>query len=147
MPNKRSADDIDAQSLVDSLSLDKGLVNGLQQLTPDELVAVMAHIANVTNPSTAASKKARIELPSFSKAKWSNFAEHFGLPDNVSRLRLESFKTPRYSLPLSLHEAIFENAWRWQDVYREKVDYTREESRVGILDPVCRPISGYMHFF
>ena len=146
MPSKRSKDDIDIESLVESVPLDKGLVDGLQQLDRDELAAVLAHVANVANISTAAFKKTRIELPSFSVAKWSNFAEQFGLPQNVLKLELEPFTTPRYRLPPSLHEAMFENAWRWQDVYREKVDHTREEARVRILDPVCQPNSGYMHF-
>ncbi|KIM89513.1 hypothetical protein PILCRDRAFT_769359 [Piloderma croceum F 1598] len=30
---------------------------------------------------------------------------------------------------------MFENAWRWQDVYREKVVHSRKEARVRILDP------------
>ena len=78
--------------------------------------------------------------------KWSEFAKEFGLPDNASHLGLASFKTPRYRLSPSLHEAMFENAWCWQDVYREMIDQTREEARVRILDPVCQPNSVYMHF-
>ena len=41
---------------------------------------------------------------------------------------------------------MFENAWRSQDVYREKVDHTTEEAKVRILEPVCQPNSNYMHF-
>jgi hypothetical protein len=145
MPNKRSKDDIDVESLVESVPLDKGLIDGLQELDRDELAAVLAHVANVANISTAAFKKTRIELPSFSVTKWSDFAKQFGLLQNVSKLGLEPFTTPRYHLPPSFHEAMFENAWRWQDVYREKVDHTREETRLRILDPVCQPNSGYMH--
>ena len=137
MTNKRSKDDIDIESLVESVPLDKGLIDGLQQLDRDELVAVLAHVANVASISTAAFKKTRIELPSFSVAKWSDFAKQFGLPQNVWNLKLEPFTTPRYRLPPSFHEAIFQNAWRWQDVYREKVDHTRGDARVRILDPVC----------
>ena len=146
MPRKRSKDDIDIESLVESVPLDKGLVKGLQQLHRDELVAVLAHVANVANISTAAFKRARTELPSFSVAKWSVFTKQLGLPQDVSKLVLEPFTTPRYRLPPTLHEAMFENAWRWQDVYREKVDYAREEAELGLLDPVCQPNSGYMHF-
>jgi hypothetical protein len=143
MPNKRSKA---IESLVESVPLDKGLVDGLQQLDRDELAAVLAHVANVANISTAAFKKMRIELPSFSVAKWPDFAEQSGLAQDILKLKLELFMTPRYRLPLSLHEAMFENAWRWQDVYREKVDHTEEEARVRILDPVCQPNSSYMHF-
>ena len=144
---KRSKADIDIESLIESIPLDRGLIDGLQQLDCDELVAVLAHVANVADVSTAAFKKTRIELPSFSVAKWSDFAKQFGLQEDVSKLELGSFTTPRYRLPPSLHEAMFENAWRWQDVYREKVDHTREEARVRILDPVCQSNSSYILFF
>jgi hypothetical protein len=86
----------------------KGLIDGLQQLDRDELAAVLAHVANVANISTATFKKTRdggklnaIELPSFSAAKWSDFAKQFDLPQNVSRLQLKPFATPRYHLPPS----------------------------------------------
>ncbi|KIM82590.1 hypothetical protein PILCRDRAFT_70552 [Piloderma croceum F 1598] len=128
---------IDIESLVESVPLDKGLVDGLQQLDRHDLTAVLAHVANVANISTVAFKKTRIDL---CVAKWSDFAEQFGLPQNVLKLELEPFTTPRYRLPPSLHEAMFENAWRWQDVYRENVDHTREEVRVRILDPYIVPI-------
>ncbi|KIL58137.1 hypothetical protein M378DRAFT_170927 [Amanita muscaria Koide BX008] len=130
-------DDIDVDSLVDSINLD---IDGLLELDRDELAALLAHIANEARITTTMFKKARIELPSFSLAKWSKFAEQYGLPQDVSALKLEPFKTPRYCLPLSLQEAMFENAWRWQDVYREKADHTKEKSRVRILDPYIVPI-------
>ena len=44
------------------------------------------------------------------------------LPSDIELLDLETFTTPKYYLPPSLHEAMFENVWHWQDVYREKVD-------------------------
>ena len=122
LTKKRSKADIDIDALVESVPLDKGLVDGLQQLDRDELAAVLAHVANLANISTAAFKKTRIALPSFSVAKWAD-SEQFALPKSVLQLALEPFTTPRYRLPLSLHEAMFENAWRWQDVYREKVDF------------------------
>ena len=146
MSHKRNRDDIDVDSLVKSVPLDKGLIGGLLELNRDELASVLAHVANKASISTATFKKARIELPSFSAAKWSYFAKQSGLPQDTSRFRLNSFTTPRYRLPPSFHEVTFENAWRWQDVYGEKVDHTGEEARVRILDPVCQPNSGYMHF-
>ena len=41
-------------NLIESIPLDKGLVDGLQQLNGNELAALLAHIANVANISTAA---------------------------------------------------------------------------------------------
>ncbi|KAF8239902.1 hypothetical protein L208DRAFT_1235683 [Tricholoma matsutake] len=130
---KRTIDD-----LADSINMDRGLIDGLLQFDRDELAALFAHIANEAKTPTAF-KKARIDLPSFS-AKWSDLAPQFGLSPDIEQLDLETFTTPKYYLPPSLHEAMFENAWRWQDVYREKVDQTREEARVRILDPYIVPI-------
>ncbi|KAF8239885.1 hypothetical protein L208DRAFT_1560090, partial [Tricholoma matsutake] len=89
---------------------------------------------------TATFKKARIDLPSFSVTKWSDLAPQFGLSLDIEQLDLETFMTPKYYLPPSLHEAMFENAWRWQDIYREKVDQTREEACMRILDLYIVPI-------
>jgi hypothetical protein len=145
MSHKRNRNDVDVDSLVKSVPLDKGLIGGLLELNRDELALVLAHVTNKASIYCYV-QKARIELPSFYAAKWSDFAKQSGLLQDTSRLRLNSFTTPRYRLPPSFHEAMFENAWRWQDVYHEKVDYTREEARVRLLDPVCEPNSGYMHF-
>jgi hypothetical protein len=142
---KRSNDDINVDDLAESFNMDRGLIEGLLEFDRDELAALFARIANADIP-TATFKKARIDPPSFSVAKWSTFAQQFGLPQDVEQLKLETFTTPKYYLPPSLHEAMFENAWLWQDVYREMIDQTREEARVRILDPVCQPNSVYMHF-
>lgn len=139
---KRKVDDIDIDEVVESVDLSGGLVGGLLNLGRDELAAFIADIANKGAIPTATFKRARAALPSFSQVKWSNFAQHLGLPNDPSRLHLQSFVTPSYQLPPSLHEAMFENAWRWQDVYRERVDQTREEARVRILDPVRQANSG-----
>ena len=143
---KRTKDDIDVDSLVELINLDNGLVEGLLQLDRDELAWLLAHIANEANITTTTFKKARIDLPSFSVAKWSKFAEQFGLPEDASALELEPFTTPTYRLPLSLQQAMFEHAWRWQDVYREKFEHTTEEGKVRLLDPVCQPNSDHIHF-
>ncbi|KAM6496571.1 hypothetical protein JOM56_007044 [Amanita muscaria] len=124
--------DIDVDSLADS-------INRLLELDRDQLAELLAYIANEASIATTF-KKARIERPSFSAVEWSNFAERFGLPDDIEKLSLGSFKTPMYHLPLSFQEAMFENAWRWQEVYREKSDHKREEARVRILDPYIVPI-------
>ena len=143
---KRCREDIDVDQLIDSINLDKGLRAGVLELTADELTALLADFANLANIPSAAFKKARVDLPSFSTVKWTEFAGEHGLPLNASHLQPASFTTPRYLLSPSLHEAMFENAWRWQDVYREKVDRGREEGRVRLLEPVCQLISDYMHF-
>jgi len=121
----------------------KGLRAALLELTPDELAALLADLANSANLPNATFKRARLDLPSFSAVKWSEFAEGYGLHEDASCLNFESFETPRYRLPPSLHQAMFENAWRWQDVYREKLDLG-EETRVRLLEPVCQLNSDYM---
>src|ERR1700735_1362397 len=95
---KCSHEDIDVDEIIASVNLDKGLRAGLLELTADELAALLADFANSANLPTAALKKARVDLPSFSVVKWSEFAKEFGLPDNASHLGLALFKTPRYRL-------------------------------------------------
>ena len=146
---ERSADDIDVNDIISSINLNKGLVKGLLDLNCDELAAVMAEIANQAEIPTATIKKTRADLPSFSTMKWSHFALQFGLPLNPMHIHytmLQSFKTPRYRLPPSLHKVMFENGWHWQDVYRERHAQTREEARMRILDLVCQLNNGYLCF-
>ena len=135
---RRNREDIYVDELINSINLDKGLRAGLSELTADELAALLADFANLANLSTAAFIKARIGLPSFSMVKWAEFAADYGLPRNPLRLELNPFTTPRYRLPPSLHETMFENAWRWQDVYREKADQEREEGKLRLLESVCQ---------
>jgi hypothetical protein len=134
------------EDLAGSINMDRGLIAGLLEFDRDELTTLLAHIANEAKIPTAAFKKVRIELPSFSVDKWSEFASQFGLSPKIEFVKLETFTIPKYYLPPSLHEAMFKNAWRWQDVYREKVDQTREGVGMRILDPVCQPNSGYLHY-
>lgn len=142
--SKRTKDDsTDADSLIKSTNID---LDKCLKLDKEDLTTILAHIANQAGITITLFKKARVELPSFSTVKWAKFAEQLGLPQNVEARELEPFVTPRYRLPRSLQEVMFENAWRSQDVYREKVDHTREEAKVRILEPVCQPNSDYMHF-
>ena len=142
--SKRTKDDsTDADSLIKSTNID---LDKCLKLDKEDLTTILAHIANQAGITMTLFKKARVELPSFSTVKWAKFAEQLGLPQNVEARELEPFVTPRYRLPRSLQEVMFENAWRSQDVYREKVDHTREEAKVRILEPVCQPNSDYMHF-
>lgn len=98
--------------------MNRGLIDGLLQFNRDELAALFAHVANKAKISTVSLKKARIDLLSFSVAKWSDLAPQFGPRSHIRQLDLETFTTPKYYLPPSLHEAMFENAWHWQNVYR-----------------------------
>ena len=44
---KRQAEEINIDNVVSFINLDKGLINGLLNLTDDELVAVLADVANM----------------------------------------------------------------------------------------------------
>jgi len=136
-----TAEDIDVDDVVSCINLDKGLVHGLLDLTHDELVAVLADVANKAQITNSNFKKARIDLPSFSTVKWSNFAEQYGLSPDPERVSFEAFSTPRYRLPPTFHKMMFESAWRSQDVFREPPYQTREDAKVRILDPVCQLMS------
>jgi hypothetical protein len=143
---KRSRDiDIDVDDVIASMNLDGGLLAAFKELTEDELAVLLGELANRARLPTSAFKKARVDLTSFSKAKWSDFAPQYGLPQRTSTLTLETFTTPRYRLPPSLHETMLQNAWRWQDVYRESMFQEREAGKVRLLEPVCQPNSDYMH--
>ena len=83
------------------MGLDKGSRSAFLELTPDDQAALLADLANSSaNLPNATLKRARVELPSFSAVKWSEFAEESGLPEDASCLNLASFKTPRYRFPL-----------------------------------------------
>jgi hypothetical protein len=145
MGKRRDRDsDVDVDDIIDSMNLDNGLRLAFSELTADEQTALLADFANSASLPNSAFKKARVDLPSFCAAKWSTFAEEFGLPTDAGELKLKSFHTPKYQLPPSLHQAMFANAWRWQDVYREKIDQEMEEDRLRLLEPVCQPNSDNM---
>ena len=144
-PAPKRTDSSDVDSIVESE--DNELVDRLLQVDRDELTKLLAHISNEASITTTMIKAAKTELSSFSTTKWSKFAKTHGLPENPSDLRLERFSTPRYRLPLSLQASMFENAWRWHDVYGEKIIHTREAPRVKILEPVCQRIVTPWTFF
>ena len=143
---KRSRDiDIDVDDVIASMNLDRGLLAAFKELTEDELAALLGELANRARLPTSAFKRARVDLTSFSKAKWSYFAPHYGLTEQFLTLNINLFTTPRYRLPPSLHETMLRNAWHWQDVYGESMFQQREAGKVRLLEPVCRPNSDYMH--
>jgi hypothetical protein len=140
---KRHSEDIDVEDLANSvLNIDR-----LLELDCDERAAVLVCIADRVGIPTAILEKARTGPP-FSASKWPDIARQYGLHRDAALMTfaLDSFKTPKYYLPLSLHVTMFENAWCWKDVYCERSEQSREEVAVRILDPVCQPSNRYMHF-
>jgi hypothetical protein len=136
MPERR-ADNSNVETAIQAAGInDNDWITKLLEVDKDQLILILSLIANKGNVDNRSIKKARIELPSFSTAKWIDFAVQAGLLEDPNYLQLEHFDTPVYQLPPSFHKAIFENSWRAQDVYQELVEQTREESRVRILDPV-----------
>ncbi|KAF8348673.1 hypothetical protein F5887DRAFT_1249664 [Amanita rubescens] len=131
IPERTDGSDVD--SIVESE--DNGLMDRLLQVDRDELTKLLADISNEASITTAMIKAAKTELSSFSTTKWAKFAKTHDLPKNPSDLQLKHFSTPRYRLPLSLQVSMFENAWRWHDVYGEKIVHTREAPKVKILEP------------
>ena len=101
------------------VDLEEGWLDKFLELPTDKLAKLLADIANHGKVKTAAIKKARTSLPSFSGAKWNDFAERFGLHNRLENNRFEQVVTPMYHLPPSIHEIMFEAAWRTQDVYQE----------------------------
>jgi hypothetical protein len=126
----------DVDGAIESVNLEEGWFDTLLTVEPDVLALIMGELANLAKVRMSQIKRARTGLESFSKAKWVTFAEHFGLPSDAAQLQLGHFPTPTYRLPLSFHEAVFETAWRAQDVFQERVKQNREAARVRILDPV-----------
>lgn len=127
---------VDSEDVAVSVDLEEGWINKFLELTQDELAKVLADIANHGKIKTAAIKKARTSLPSFCGVEWTDFAQEFGLAEKVADHEFEPVVTPVYSLPPSVHEIMFEAAWRTQDVYQERRQQTREAARVRIMDPV-----------
>jgi hypothetical protein len=113
----RKADDV--ANAIASVQLDEGWLQQLLEVEPDNLALILGEIANTARISSSTLKKARTSLPSFSDAKWNDFAEQFGLPLSPTLLQLKNFETPVYRLPMSFHEQLVQMAWRSQDVYRE----------------------------
>ena len=135
MPPKRPADDPDVETAIQAAGIkDDDWIQKLLEVDEEQLLLIVSLIVNKSNIDNRSIKKARIELPSFYTAKWSDFAAQAGLPENPNNLKLESYKTPVCQLPPSFHKAVFKNAWRTQDVYQEVVEQKQAGSR--ILDPV-----------
>ena len=126
---------------IQSVDLGVGWMQKILELDKDDLAVILGDLANKSKITNSTLKRVRMTLPSFSVAnlKWEDFAERSGLPwdPGFLALRLQPFETPYYALPSSFHEAIIENAWRAQDVYREKSMHWGDEALIRLLDPVC----------
>ncbi|KAF8816701.1 hypothetical protein BYT27DRAFT_6384297 [Phlegmacium glaucopus] len=136
---------VELENAIQSVNLDRGWIDELLALEKDDLALVLGDLVNRSRISNTAIKRARSALPSFSAARWAGFAKELRPPLDPEHPVLRHFATPSYWLPPSFHEAIFENSWRTQDVYREKSDQTREEARIRILDPYIIPILALFH--
>jgi len=97
---------------------EEGWLDKFLDMETDDLARLLGEIANRGKVKTAAIKKARTSLPSFSGAKWRPFADSF--PDTLDNNLLVQVLTPVYWLPPSTHEVMFETAWHTQDVYQER---------------------------
>lgn len=116
----------------------------LLELGPD-LAYVLATLADAGKISASQIKKARIGLPSFSSAKWSELAPNFNLPTDLTMAKFDSYSVAPVLLPPSFHETTAEVSWRMQDVYQERLSQDREEARVRVLDAVYPTVKKYFH--
>jgi hypothetical protein len=133
------ADRTDVKTAIQDVNIkDNSWIQKLLEADQDQLTLIIGHLANKGNINDRSIDRARAQLPSFSTAKWADFAAKVGLPEDPHYLPLEYFQTPVYQLPPSFHKAAFESSWHTQDVYQEVMEQTRKESRIRILDPVCQ---------
>ena len=109
---------------------------GFWHLGPD-LVYVLASLCNDGQITATQIEKARMNLPSFSHAKWSEPAPNFDLPVDLMMARFDSFSIAPVLLPPSFHKTTVKLAWRIQDVYQRRLSQEREEARIRIFDAVC----------
>jgi hypothetical protein len=84
------------------------------------LAYVLASLANDGQITASQIKKARMGLPSFSYAKWSELPPNFDLPVDRTMAQIDS---PRLFMRLPPR-------WHIQDVYQERLSQDREEARV-----------------
>ncbi|KAI0282488.1 hypothetical protein BGY98DRAFT_912213 [Russula aff. rugulosa BPL654] len=140
-PERPDDVDVDVETAIQAAGInDDDWLQKLLEVDEEQLILIISYLVNKSNIDNKSLKRVRIELPSFSTAKWAEFAAQAGLPKNPSFLQFKYFGTPVYQLPPSFHNAVFENSWRTQDVYQEPVEQSRGESRVRILDPYIVPI-------
>ncbi|SRR6266576_1290505 len=131
---KRKAND--AAIHIQDVDPDEWMQKLVLALGPD-LACVLASLANAGQITASQIRKARIGLPSFSYAKWSELAPNFHLPDDLTMARFDSFSITPVLLPPSFHETTAEVAWRFHDVYQERLCQHKEEVRVRTFDAVC----------
>jgi hypothetical protein len=114
------------------------LIDKFLELPADELAKVIVDIAARAKIKISAIQKARTSLPSYSIAnlEWPDFAEKFGLRDCLENNKFEQVVTPVYNLPPSVHEIMFEAAWRTEDVYGDRQVQSRAAARSRLLDLV-----------
>jgi hypothetical protein len=106
-------------------------------LGPENLVNVLAELANDRQVSASQLKEARIGLPSFLSAKWTGIVPKFSLNTvfTMARHEFDSFSIPPVLLLPSFHKTIAEVTWRILDI-RGKKSHEREEAQVRVFDTV-----------
>lgn len=137
MSKRKSEDEI--KDILNDTGLPVGWVESLKG--NENLPIIIAHLINVCQVDERAIKRAKITLPSFSKAKWKDIAEKLGFPENPSHMQLPSFSPPSCFLPPSFHESCFVNGWQMMDVFSERLAQDKEAARVKLLDPVSRKLN------
>lgn len=114
----------------------KDLIAGVLEKSDEIVVRLICEILNRRKISTDAFAKARINLPSFPGARWSDLVRPFNLPINPEFQQLAEHVTPMYCLPPPMHETMYETAWHTNDVYQERHDHAREAPKIRFLDSV-----------
>jgi hypothetical protein len=140
--NQRKANETAIATSIQDVDLPNGWMQKLLALGPD-LAYVLASLANDGQITASQIKKARMGLPSFSYAKWSELAPNFDLPVDLPMAQFDSFSIAPVLLPPSFHETTAEVAWRIQDVYQERLSQDREEARVRVFGAVCPTVVEY----
>lgn len=105
--SRRKANEAAIATSIQDVDLPDGWMQKLLVLGPD-LAYVLAALANAGQISASQIKKARIRLPSFSSAKWTELAPQFGLAPDLTMATVDSFSIPPVLLPPSFHETTAE---------------------------------------
>ncbi|KAJ6561235.1 hypothetical protein DFH09DRAFT_1160828 [Mycena vulgaris] len=142
MPSKRkeiSEDSQEVDDILDEVGLTVDILKMLQ--AHPEATKVVAELANRIGISDNSMKRARRNLPSFSRITGKEVASYFTLNLTFVGLRLD--RNPNLVaclLPPSFHRQLYSQAWSAMDVYAEPTDHSLEAPRVRLLDSFLIPI-------
>ncbi|KAJ7212078.1 hypothetical protein GGX14DRAFT_621645 [Mycena pura] len=143
---KRKTSDKDSDSLEDFMD-EVGLTPEVLERLGEhhEATKIVAEIVNRLGIKDSALKRARVELPSFSKITWGQVASHFGLLRTFGWLSFDSIPgvTLCY-LPPSFHKELLMRSWSAMNVYAEPTQRKLEAPRVRLLD-IARLVSSFQY--